>query len=59
MSDHFQLVSKFQPNGDQPTAIAQLKELIAEQGLGLDTNFNCRVRLSFRKNDWGKTEGTL
>ena len=36
MSDHFQLVSKFQPNGDQPTAIAQLKEGL-EAGLAHQT----------------------
>ena len=36
MSDHFQLVSKFQPSGDQPTAIAQLKDGL-EAGLAHQT----------------------
>ena len=37
MSDHFQLVSKFQPSGDQPTAIAQLKDGL-EAGLAHQTS---------------------
>lgn len=36
MSDHFQLVSKFKPSGDQPTAIAQLSEGL-EAGLAHQT----------------------
>ena len=36
MSDHFQLVSKFKPAGDQPTAIAQLCEGL-EAGLAQQT----------------------
>ena len=36
MSDHFQLVSQFQPSGDQPTAIAQLKDGL-EAGLAHQT----------------------
>lgn len=41
MEDKFQLVSEFQPNGDQPTAIAQLCDGL-ESGLAHQTLLGLR-----------------